>query len=68
MASITQNIASHDELNCAWPTLLPFSVDVRSQLDETTPVHQRRVTGLAFQGADPSRFWNGRGFGVLFGP
>jgi hypothetical protein len=30
-----------------------FSVDERSQVDNTTPVRQRRVTGLAFQGAGP---------------
>jgi len=33
------------------PRIVPF--DERSQLDDTTPVSQRRVVGLAFQGARP---------------
>jgi hypothetical protein len=31
-----------------WPTLSRFSVDEHAQLDDTTPVRQRRGTGLAF--------------------
>jgi hypothetical protein len=30
-----------------------FSIEVLSPLDDTTPVRQRRGTGLAFQGARP---------------
>jgi hypothetical protein len=30
-----------------------FTVDERARLDDTTPVRQRRGTGLAFPVADP---------------
>jgi hypothetical protein len=44
-----------------------FSVDERSQLDHTTPVRQRRVIGLAFQGARPFAL-EGSGFLLLLRP
>jgi hypothetical protein len=45
-----------------WPTHSRFFVHERSRLDDTTPVRQRRVTGLAFQGARSFRFLEGSGF------
>jgi len=48
-----------------WPTPSRYPVDERARLDDTTPVRQPRVTGLAFSGGRPFRFQKGRGFGVL---
>jgi len=45
-----------------------FSINAPSQLDDTTPANEGRVTGFVFAGARSFGVSKGRGFSVLLPP